>query len=389
MKEKSGIFMDKRNKGRSLRPDGGSLRLILLVAALSACVSAPMEPQASAARQVQPTTATFPIKRVANPPKTFDELDVDQRQTPPPALVSVVRNLGQSFNGKVGIAVRRIGADWTVAWNGTSLFPQQSVSKLWVSMTFLDAVDRGKIRLTDTTTITRKDLTLFHQPTAALVGTSGWTTSYSDLMRRAMTQSDNTANDTLLRAVGGPEAVRAYLARRTIKDVRFGPGERLLQSATAGLDWRQDYSIGRNFYAARSRLPMSVRTKALDNYLSNPPDGAAPSSIVKALAKLKEGEMLSPASSQLLMSIMSEAKTGPQRIKGGVPPGWKYLHKTGTGQELAPRSTGYNDIGIMTAPDGTSYAVAVMIGSTTEPIPVRWQLMQAVAKAVAANHEKR
>ncbi len=43
----------------------------------------------------------------------------------------------------------------------------------------------------------------------------------------------------------------------------------------------------------------------------------------------------------------------------------------------------------MTAPDGTSYAVAVMIGSTTEPIPVRWQLMQAVAKAVAANHEKR
>ncbi len=389
MKEKSGIFMDKRNKGRSLRPDGGSLRLILLVAALSACVSAPMEPQASAARQVQPTTATFPIKRVANPPKTFDELDVDQRQTPPPALVSVVRNLGQSFNGKVGIAVRRIGADWTVAWNGTSLFPQQSVSKLWVSMTFLDAVDRGKIRLTDTTTITRKDLTLFHQPTAALVGTSGWTTSYSDLMRRAMTQSDNTANDTLLRAVGGPEAVRSYLARRTIKDVRFGPGERLLQSATAGLDWRQDYSIGRNFYAARSRLPMSVRTKALDNYLSNPPDGAAPSSIVKALAKLKEGEMLSPASSQLLMSIMSEAKTGPQRIKGGVPPGWKYLHKTGTGQELAPRSTGYNDIGIMTAPDGTSYAVAVMIGSTTEPIPVRWQLMQAVAKAVAANHEKR
>ena len=381
--------MYKRFKGRGQRRDVGSARLILLVAALSACVSAPMEPQASASQRPQPTTATFPIKRVANPPKTFDELDVDQRETPPPALVSVVRNLGQSFNGKVGIAVRRIGADWTVAWNGTSLFPQQSVSKLWVSMTFLDAVDRGKIRLTDTTTITRKDLTLFHQPTAALVGTSGWTTSYSDLMRRAMTQSDNTANDTLLRAVGGPEAVRGYLARRTIKDIRFGPGERLLQSATAGLDWRQDYSIGRNFYAARSRLPMSVRTKALDNYLSNPPDGAAPSSIVKALAKLKEGEMLSSASSQLLMSIMSEAKTGPQRIKGGVPAGWKYLHKTGTGQELAPRSTGYNDIGIMTAPDGTSYAVAVMIGSTTEPIPVRWQLMQAVAKAVAANHEKR
>lgn len=380
------------NGGRGKRPNGGgnsgSARLIVLMAALSACVSAPQQPYARAT-QPQPTTATYPIKPVANPPKPYQALAVDQRETPPPALVSVVRNLGQSFHGKVGIAVRRVGSDWTVAWNGNDLFPQQSVSKLWVSMTFLDAVDRGKIRLSDSTTITKKDLTLFHQPSAAMVGSTGWTTTYSDLMRRAMTQSDNTANDTLLRAVGGPDAVRGYLARRHIRDIRFGPGERLLQSATAGLDWRQDYSIGRNFYAARDRLPMSARQKALDNYLASPPDGAAPSSIVEALAKLKQNDMLSPASSQLLMSIMGEAKTGPQRIKGGVPAGWHYLHKTGTGQILGARSTGFNDIGIMTAPDGTCYAVAVMIGSTTEPIPTRWQLMQAVAKAVAANHEVR
>ena len=67
--------------------------------------------------------------------------------------------------------------------------------------------------------------------------------------------------------------------------------------------------------------------------------------------------------------------------------GWSYLHKTGTGQDLPPRSTGFNDIGIMTAPDGTSYAVAVMIGSTTVGIPERWALMQAVAKAVVAHLE--
>jgi len=381
--------MQSKDFGRSRRPvRGAAARMIVLIAALSACVSAPQPPQAQARPQrVQPTTDSWPIKPVANPPRPFKE--IDQSEAPSPALVSVIRNLGQSFNGNVGIAVRRVGADWTVAWNGNKLFPQQSVSKLWVSMTFLDMVDRGKIRLTDTTTITRADLTLFHQPSAANVGSSGWTTSYSDLMRRAMMQSDNTANDALLRAAGGPEAVRGFLARRMIRDIRFGPGERLLQATTAGLDWRQDYSVGRNFYAARAKLPMATRQRALDNYLSNPPDGAAPSSIVAALAKLKEGDMLSSASSRILMTIMEEAKTGPQRIKGGVPAGWRYLHKTGTGQDLAPRSTGYNDVGIMTAPDGTSYAVAVMIGSTTQPIPARWQLMQAVAQAVAANHEKR
>lgn len=384
--------MNLHDIGRNKRPEGGrKLRLVLLIAALSACVSAPEPPRAQAAaaqpQKPQPTTNSWPIRPVANPPLPYQ--DIDQRETPSPALVSVVRSLGQSFHGKVGIAVKRIGADWTVAWNGNALFPQQSVSKLWVSMAFLDAVDRGKIRLSDTTTITRQDLTLFHQPSAAMVGGSGWTTSYSDLMKRAMTQSDNTANDTLLRAVGGPEAVRGFLARRMIRDIRFGPGERMLQSATAGMDWRQDYAIGRNFYTARAKLPMAVRERALNNYLASPPDGAAPASIVEALAKLKQNQMLSSASSRILMSIMEEAKTGPQRIKGGVPHDWRYLHKTGTGQELGARSTGFNDIGIMTAPDGTSYAVAVMIGSTTEPIPVRWQLMQAVARAIAANHEKR
>jgi beta-lactamase class A len=83
---------------------------------------------------------------------------------------------------------------------------------------------------------------------------------------------------------------------------------------------------------------------------------------------------------------MGEAKTGPQRVKGGVPAGWTYVHKTGTGQDLGGRSTGYNDVGIMTAPDGTSYAITVMIGSTTQPIPVRWALMQQVARAVAQLH---
>ncbi|MEJ7925558.1 serine hydrolase [Sphingobium sp. AN641] len=383
--------------GQLLRPRaGGVARLILLVTAVSACVSAPQSPGAQARptkrldvpiRTVQPTTATDPPRPVANPPLPYR--DIDQRETPPPALVSVIRSLGTTFRGQVGIAVRRIGSDWTVAHNGTALFPQQSVSKLWVAMTFLDAVDRGKLSLAGSTTITRSDLTLFHQPSAANVGTMGWTTTYIDLMRRAMTQSDNTANDALLRAAGGPDAVRAFLARRMIGNIRFGPGERLLQSTTAGLDWRQDYSIGRNFYTARAKLPMAVREKALNNYLASPPDGAAPSSIVAALAKLREGDMLSPGSTRLLLSIMEEAKTGPQRIKGGVPRDWRYLHKTGTGQELGPRSTGFNDIGIMTAPDGTAYAVAVMIGSTTAPIPERWDLMQAVAKAIAANHELR
>jgi len=312
------------------------------------------------------------------------------KSKPSPALVATIQTLGQQFNGRVGIAVERVDAGWTVQHNGNQLFPQQSVSKLWVAMTMFDAIDRGKVTLDSPVTIRPGDLTLFHQPIAAMVKGDGYTTTLRDLLYRAMQQSDNTANDSILRTVGGPDAVRGYLARRFFgpETIRFGPGERMLQSQTAGLIWSQDLAMGRRFYAARANLPKAAREKALDAYLANPIDGAAPLGIVHALAKLKRGDMLSPGSTQSLLAIMGDAKTGPQRIKAGVPPGWTYVHKTGTGQELAPRSTGYNDVGIMTAPDGTSYAIAVMIGETTVSIPERWALMQSVSRAVAGLHQR-
>ncbi len=329
-------------------------------------------------------------------PGTARSIDPSQTAQPvrgtvpaPAGLKAAIAALGRDFNGTAAISVRRVDADWEVSHNGAMLMPQQSVSKLWVSMTLLDEVDRGRLTMKDAVTLSRDDLTLFHQPLAAMVTSGPYTTDLSDLFTRAMQQSDNTANDALLRKVGGPAAVRAFLARRFIPNIRFGPGERLLQSKTAGLVWDQKLSIGRNFYTARANLPRSVREKALDDYLTNPPDGAAASSITLALAKLKRGEMLSPASTNYLLSTMAGAKTGPQRVKGGIPAGWSYAHKTGTGQDLAPRSTGYNDVGVMTAPDGTSYAVAVMIGSTTVSIPERWELMQGVARAIAANHVPR
>ncbi|NJO13648.1 MAG: serine hydrolase [Gammaproteobacteria bacterium] len=118
------------------------------------------------------------------------------------------------------------------------------------------------------------------------------------------------------------------------------------------------------------------------------PDGAQPQAIVSALAKLKRGALLSANSTRVLLSLMNEAKTGKQRIAGGVPEGWRYGHKTGTGQDFAGTSTGYNDVGIMTAPDGTSYAVAVMIARTRQPVPVRQQMMQAISRTIAAQHRK-
>ena len=331
---------------------------------------------ASAATQ----TATEPRAPAATQP----------RATPraPAYIRDRVNELGRSFDGRVGIAVRSIDEGWSTGWKADDLYPQQSVSKLWVSIAAMDAVDRGKVSLDDRVTLTRDDLTVFHQPIAALVRKDGaHTTTLGDLMVKAITTSDNTANDKLMRAVGGPEAVRAMIREKHLGAIRFYNGERALQSRIAGLIWSPSYSIGNAFYEARNALPLSVRRAAFERYVNDPYDGAAPNAVVNALARLKRGELLSPVSTQRLLDIMSRTKTGANRLKGGLAPGWVLNHKTGTGQVLGAQQAGYNDIGILTAPDGRSYAVAVMIKLTSVPLPVRMALMNNVVRAVIAQHD--
>jgi beta-lactamase class A len=90
-----------------------------------------------------------------------------------------------------------------------------------------------------------------------------------------------------------------------------------------------------------------------------------------------------------MLATMSQTRTGAQRLKGGVPAGWRIAHKTGTGQVLGSVQTGYNDIGIVTAPDGTAYSVAVMIRRTSAPLPERMRLMQDTVRAVGDYHRNR
>ncbi|MGZ8326824.1 MAG: class A beta-lactamase [Allosphingosinicella sp.] len=293
-----------------------------------------------------------------------------------------VRALGQAFNGDIGIAVRDVQSGWTTSYDGDTFFPQQSVSKFWVALAALDKADRGELSLYAPVTVRRDDMTLFHQPISAQLGGAGYNTTLDTLLYRAITQSDNTCNDFVLWKAGGPGAVRDFFRSRGIQGIRFGPGERLLQSQIAGMEWKQSYAYNGGFYRARAAVPASQRRAAFERYIANPMDGATPNGIVDALSRLKRGELLSAASTQKLLSIMGNTRTGAQRLKGGLSAGWKLAHKTGTGQVLGGEQAGYNDIGIVTGPDGRSYAVAVMIRRTSAPLGQRMAAMQNTVRAV-------
>ena len=303
------------------------------------------------------------------------------------ALQARLRELGRGFEGEVGIAVRDVDSGFAASWHGDRFYPQQSVSKFWVALTALERADAGRLDLDERVTVTRADLTLFHQPIAGQIGENGYTTTLGNLMFRALTQSDNTCNDIVLRHAGGPSAVRAMLARNHLDGVRFGPGERLLQAGIAGLQWQPAFSRGHAFFTARDALPPQRRRAAFERYIEDPVDGATPNGITNGLARLQRGELLSPESTRRLLAIMSQTHTGPNRLRGGLEAGWTISHKTGTGQVLGSEQAGYNDIGILHAPDGHNYALAVMIGRTSTPLATRMELMQNVVRAAIAYHD--
>jgi beta-lactamase class A len=357
---------------------------------LSACVSAPAPKPAPPPKK--PAVSLPPPKPVATPrpaPKIENAANTPGFSRPAPELVDEIQALWKAFPGKTGIAVRRIDGDWVLAQRGDEFFPQQSVSKLWVAMAWFDAVDRGAQQPGATIRIGPDDLTLFHQPIADRVKREGSIEeSASVLVETAIITSDNTANDSVMRTLGGPDAVRNFLAKKNLSGIRFGPGERLLQSGIAGLNWTQAMSVGRSFQAERSKLPDWIRKKALESYVADPIDGATPTAIVNALSRLARGELLSQRSTRQVLSMLERVQSGPQRLKAGAPEGWTVGHKTGTGQVFEMTATGYNDVGIITAPDGTRYAVAVMLASTTASVPERMTLMQSVARAIATWHNK-
>ena len=297
-------------------------------------------------------------------------------------LQARVRALGAGFDGHVGMAVTDLRDGWTVSWNGDDRFSQESVAKLWTVIATLDAVEAGRIALDEEALLTSADLSVFHEPLGDRIGRHGYRTFIAELVRAAIVESDNAANDFLARRLGGTRAVQEAIRRKGISGVAAGVQQRELQAHIAGLAWRPQLNGGERLEAARSRLDPSVREAAMRRYLADPEDGATPLATVRALKALAEGRLLSPDSTQRLLRLMHSTVHGEERLNGGLERGWTLAHKTGTGQHLGPLHVGTNDVGILTAPDGHAYAVAVFEGSSTQSLLVREGLMRQLARAI-------
>ena len=88
--------------------------------------------------------------------------------------------------------------------------------------------------------------------------------------------------------------------------------------------------------------------------------------LAKLLVRLQKGELLQSVQQELVLGSMRGAKTGTRRIRGKLPAGAIVGDKTGSGETSkttgTPNST--NDVGLITLPDGTHLAIAVLLNGS-------------------------
>jgi beta-lactamase class A len=262
-------------------------------------------------------------------------------------LQNQLSQIASAAKGKVGVAAVVLETGETVSLNSHDHFPMQSVYKLPISMAVMKQVDAGKINLEQKVRVTKDDFGSRgqHSPIRDK-NPNGTDISVSDLLRYAISESDGTASDVLMRLAGGPKAIQAYLSELKITDMTVLNTEKEL-----GQDWQTQY---RNW--------------------------ASPEAAVSLLRALHERRGLSESSQALLLKLMIESTPGAKRLKGLLPAGTIVAHKTGTSGSRKGITAATNDIGIITLPNGKHLAIAVFVSDSPADEATREGVIAKIAK---------
>ncbi len=295
---------------------------------------------------------------------------------------------GRARPGDFNLGVLEARGEQLWCWNAEARMPMQSVFKAPLAAAALAEVDAGRLKLDERVAIGALDLS---PPPSAI--NRAWPTPPEghamnlpavDLIALAVQQSDNTAADAIMKRIGGPGAVTAWLRAKQIVDMRIDRYERELQQEVAGMDsFRPAWKGEAAWIAARDAVPAATREGAMNAYLADPRDTTTVPAALNFLYKLNLGELLSPASTRLLLRLMGATRTGIHRLAAGLPPGAILAHKTGSARTDLGFTPATNDIGLVTLKDGRRFAIAGFLAGSTATEAARDRLFADAARLAA------
>lgn len=245
--------------------------------------------------------------------------------------------------GRLGVAALDTATGRRLMHRADERFPMCSTFKWLLAAQVLSRVDAGEERLSRFVRYGHSDLLQYAPVTRAHIRHGGL--SVDALAAAAIELSDNTAANLLLRTVGGPASLTAFLRRIGDRVTRLDRVEPELNSAE----------------------PADVR------------DTTTPNAMITDMQELLLGNRLRTASRQRLLSWLTASRTGADRLRAGVPKSWPIGDKTGTG---AHGATG--DVAIMWPPGRPPILVAAYIAESDAEMSDRNAALAAVGRVIAS-----
>lgn len=242
---------------------------------------------------------------------------------PAPVLAAYERETG----GRVGVFAFNLKTGQKLAWRADERFVMCSSFKASLVACVLSRVDRGEERLDRTISYDAADL-LGNAPVAR-ENLAKRGLPVEEMCRAAVEVSDNTCANRLLESIGGPPALTAF--------------------------WR---GVGDHVTRLDHNEPELNRSRPGD-----PHDTTTPAAMAGDLRRFVLGDVLKPSSRKRLTKWMVGCQTGADRLRGGLPAGWRVGDKTGNnGSDAA------GDIAVAwPSPDRPILIAAYVQGGTPSP----------------------
>ncbi|HET6806522.1 MAG TPA: class A beta-lactamase [Frateuria sp.] len=226
-----------------------------------------------------------------------------------PDAAARLAGLERQHGGRLGVAILDCGDGRRVGHRADERFLLCSTFKVLAVAAVLAGVDRGDERLQRRIRFGTEGLLDYAPVTRLHTGAPGMTVEA--LCAAALTVSDNTAANLLLAALGGPQAVTAFV--------------RGLGDSATRLD--------------RTEPELNV-TRPGDRR-----DTTTPDAMLDTLRHLLLGKALSDSSRARLLGWMRGCLTGTDKLRAGLPAGWSAGDKTGSGAQGES-----NDVAILFPP---------------------------------------
>jgi beta-lactamase class A len=250
---------------------------------------------------------------------------------------SAIKELEQRSGGRLGVALYAGGRQ--IDYRGDERFSMCSTFKILAAANTLVRVDAKQESLDRIVAFSADELVSYSPMTSKAVDHR---MSVEGICAAAITRSDNTAGNLLLREGGGTTGLTAFARKIGDPVTRLDRTEPTLNEAAVG----------------------DVR------------DTTSPNAMLRNLRALILGNLLSQSSRQMLSSWLVGNRTGDHRLRAGLPIEWLVGDKTATGDNGT-----YNHVAIVWPPYASPAIITVYLTRATTDAPAADALIASIARA--------